>query len=154
MSSKALSRGESTGIFFDQQKEEELMKKLATLLSLCSLVFFTVACVTHEAKIQKSGARLLTQADLEAIFSNEVTFDFLTANQGRGSTTYKPDGTCKVSGNNFSDTGTYWIENGQYCSKWDNIRKSTTCQRWYKIGDQEFHQVDSAGNLSAKMYLK
>jgi hypothetical protein len=140
--------------FFFDQKEEELMKKLAVLLSLCSFIFFMVACVTHEAKIQESGARLLTQADLEEIFSNEVTFNFLTSSQRRGSTTYKPDGTCKVSGDRFSDTGIYWIENGQYCSKWDNIRKSTTCQRWYKIGDQEFHQVDSAGNLSAKMYLK
>jgi len=130
------------------------MKKWAALLSLCSFAFFMVACVTHEAKIQESGARLLAQADLEAIFSNEVTFDFLTSNQSRGSTTYKPDGTCKVIGNSFSDTGIYWIENGQYCSKWDTIRSSTKCQRWYKIGDQEFHQVDSAGNLAAKMYLK
>lgn len=44
------------------------MKKLAVLLSLCSFVFFMIACVTHEAKIQESGARLLTQADLEEIF--------------------------------------------------------------------------------------
>lgn len=130
------------------------MKKWAALLSLCSFVIFTVACVSHEAKIQESGARLLTQADLETIFSNEVTFDFLTSKHSRGSTTYKPDGTCKVSGNNFSDTGTYWIENGQYCSKWDTIRSSVECQRWYKVGDQEFHQVDSAGNMAAKMYLK
>lgn len=130
------------------------MKKWTALLSLCSLVIFTIACVPHEAKIQESGARLLTQADLEAIFSKEVTFNFLTSKQSRGETTYKPDGTCKVSGNNFSDTGTYWIENGQYCSKWDIIRSSVKCQRWYKVGDKEFHQVDSAGNMAAKMYLK
>ena len=130
------------------------MKTLAVILGLCSFVFFTAGCATHEVKIQESGARLLTQADLEAIFSNEVTFNYRTS-QSTGSTTYKPDGTCKVTSGSFSDTGTYWIENGQYCAKWDTIRAgSVRCQRWYKVGDKEFHQVDSTGNLTAKMNLK
>jgi hypothetical protein len=127
------------------------MKKMAALFVLCSILVFTISCATHEANIQQSGARLLTQADLEAIFSKNVTLFYQTS-QSSGSTTYKSDGTCAVISGTFSDTGTYWIENGQYCSKWKKGRGgSVTCQRWYQIADNEYHQIDSAGNLLAKM---
>ncbi len=47
------------------------MKRFAFLVASFSIVISIIACASHEAKIKQSGARLLSQSDLENIFSSE-----------------------------------------------------------------------------------
>ena len=130
------------------------MRKIAILSVLVFILILAAACgtTTHEVKIQESGALLLSQSDLETFFSKELNIRWVT-NKYNGTTIYRPDGTASVAGRGFSDTGTYWIEDGQYCSKWNNIRTNVKCNKWYKLSEKEYHQIDSSGQLVAKVYI-
>jgi hypothetical protein len=129
------------------------MKRFTFFVVSLSILICIVACASHEAKIQESGAKLLSQSDLENMFSEEITFRWTTS-KSSGITNYRPDGTADAEGTGFTNTGKYYIENGQYCSKWDKYRTNVKCWRWYQINDKEYHQVDSNGQLAAKMYVE
>jgi hypothetical protein len=131
------------------------MKKVFVLTIVICITIFSISCVTtsHETKLQEMNAKLMSQSDLETLFQNEIIFDYQT-NKSHGTTTYKPDGTCAVVGSGFSDTGKYWIENGQYCSTWDTYRTSVQCTKWYKTGENKFEQVLLNGTYNSKMVLK
>ena len=131
------------------------MKKLAILCVFCLLAFgFACATTTHEVKIQEAGARLMTQSDLEALFSKELnaTYD---SPRGKGTLGYTPDGTQVVDYGRSSDTGVYRFENGLFCSKWNTLRDGKElCARMYQVDEKEFHIVGPSGELSMKLFLK
>jgi hypothetical protein len=129
------------------------MKRFAFLVASFLILICFLACASHEAKIQESGAKILSQSDLENMFSKEIKFRWV-GSKTNGITIYKPDGTAEAEGRGFTNTGQYWIEDGQYCSKWDKYRTSVKCWRWYQINDKKYHQVDSNGKLVVKMYIE
>ena len=105
------------------------MKRFTFIVASFSILICIVACASHEAKIQQSGAKLLLQSDLENIFSKEITFRWTTS-RSSGITKYHPDGTADAEGRSSTNTGEYYIENGQYCSKWAKSRTTVSCWRW------------------------
>ena len=127
------------------------IKRLVIFPLACVVLIFVFGCVAHEASLQKSGAKLMTQSDLEKLFSEPLKIKYQTSSSS-GTTKYQPDGTCVVKSAKFYDTGKYWIKDGQYCSEWDTIRSGVKCNKWYKISDDEYHQVDANGNLAAKCW--
>lgn len=130
------------------------MQKLAILCVFCLLAFvFACTTTTHEVKIQEAGARLMTQADLEALFSKELNTSYVTP-RSKGTSKYLPNGTLTIDWGSGDDTGTYRLVNGQYCSKLDTIRKNERCVKVYQVGEKEFHFVGPSGELSSKVFIE
>jgi hypothetical protein len=122
------------------------MKRLSLLILIFLLSF--MGCVTHEVSIQEKGATLLSQDQLKNLFSETVTINYTMPS--KASQTFFPDGTTTIDIKGYkSDSGTYRLSNGQYCSTWQTIRKTEKCFKIYKIGD-EYHLVNKAGSLDSK----
>lgn len=130
------------------------MKRIAFDFMCVAFLVFLAACTAHEAKITEAGAKLLTQGDLEELLSKELDVSWATS-RGSGTMKYKPDGTVTMKGSGFSDTGTYWIEDGMHCRKWETIDGGKAgCAKWYRVSEKEYHIVREDGTLGGKMYLK
>ena len=72
------------------------MKRTAVFCMCSFFLVLAFGCATHEVKIQEQGARLMTQSDLEELFSKELNVSWVTS-RSSGTTTYYPDGTASLT---------------------------------------------------------
>ena len=130
------------------------MKTLIGFLLLFAFVLFAQGCATPEQQMKDSGAELLTQSELEELFSVDRTAR-IVANKGTTVTvSYSPGGSQKVTYAGGSDEGSYRFDNGMFCSKWNKIRDGKEkCGRFYKIDENEYVSVSSDGKNSIKIYF-
>jgi hypothetical protein len=67
-----------------------------------------------------------------------------------GVSTYAPDGSAKVTANfkaAKSDTGTWQIKDGQFCTTWKVLREGQEkCGTWTRLTDTSF--VDEGGTVA------
>ena len=131
------------------------MKKLklliVTLLFTFGFILALQGCVVHEKKLQESGATLLSQSDLEQLFSVKHNAQFTTSQGYSVTVTYYPDGTQEYEG----DTGKYRIKSGQMCSKWQGLRGGReNCYRLYKTGENNYDWVNLNGSYDSSMSIK
>ena len=61
---------------------------------------------------------------------------------------YFGDGTQTITvGSNFSDRGKWWIEEGNYCSQWDKIRKGEKgCFFFFHKSGDDYHYEQTDGS--------
>lgn len=126
-------------------------------------VFFVLAmgiallaggCSSHELNLRLSGAKMLDQSELEALFYADRSAEFPITG-GVATVTYFPDGRQAIDWGSGKDTGRFQIKDEEFCSTWSRLRKNEeSCSRIYKISDTEYEFVDSDGTSAAVMRLK
>jgi hypothetical protein len=130
------------------------MKKPTPLLLALWIAITISGCSSHEMQLRMSGARMLSQSELENLFHAEKTVEFPILGQV-AIVDYYPDGRQFIHWDNGTDTGTFRIENDWFCSTWSRLRNGEErCSRIYKISETEYEFVGSDGTSAAIMRLK
>jgi hypothetical protein len=130
------------------------MKKHRAFIVAVGIIIALYGCVTHELEIRMSGARMLSQGELEHLFYAERLADF-SSPEGAASVTYHSDGRQEIEWASGQDTGRFRIENEQFCSTWTKLRKGEeSCSKIYWISDKEYEFISSDGTYAATMRLR
>ncbi|KKL50043.1 hypothetical protein LCGC14_2309430, partial [marine sediment metagenome] len=111
------------------------MKKVFLFVALLGFIAMFISCAAvNEKTLKESGAKLLNQQDLIEFFKVERVGS-VKNKQGRSAEVYYfPDGTHTLKWPGGGDEGKYRLENGQFCSKWRDIRGGKEkCFRLYRI---------------------
>lgn len=128
--------------------------KTQTLFALAIAGAMIVFCGCAELQLYPSGAKSLNQTELELLFQTERAAEFLSSGT-HVSVTYFPDRRQECDWASGSDKGTYRINNDEFCSTWNRLRKGAeSCSKIYKIGENEFEFRSSDGVVHAIMRLK
>ena len=124
------------------------MKKTFLFITLLVFVLMLISCAMNEAKLKESGAKLLSQQDLIEFFKVERIGTGKNKQGKSGKIHYFPDGTQKLKYSGGGDEGKYRVENGQFCSKWKEIRGgSEQCYRIYRTGENKIMFVNLDGSV-------
>jgi len=119
------------------------MRKLTIIIFVISVIVILQGCAASPKELPEPEGTLLSQSELEELFKNECTYDYKTNSGEWGTQTHFPTGVqnlhWKVRGNSGNIAGTYTIENGQKCNKWDDPSLKVKCWEYYKISDKEYN---------------
>jgi len=120
-----------------------MRKFIFIIIALVAIVNF-LSCATSDKKLSKPEGILLSQSELEQLFSKGISFvrrSPTTQRNARVDT--RPDGTQSM---NWLDRdgkrigklmlGTYTIKNGQKC---DNFTGQEKCWKIYKISEERYY---------------
>ena len=111
-------------------------------------------CVSHELQLKMSGVRMLNQGELEELFYADRVVEF-SSPSGSATVTYHPDGRQEIEWNSGKDSGTFRIENEEFCSTWSRLRNGLeSCSRVYRIDLKEYEFISPDGTFAASMQLK
>jgi len=121
------------------------MRKLTVIILVLGVILSLQGCATFDKKLPETEGTLLTQSELEKLFSNEVTYS-LKSNKLRikvTETTFPSGEQILIWTSNTEtgkDIGTYRIINGQKCNKWENTDAGKErCWRVYKISETKYY---------------
>ncbi|MFO7706881.1 MAG: hypothetical protein R6V84_01825 [Desulfobacterales bacterium] len=111
-------------------------------------------CSLHELHLRRSGAQKLNQSELETLFHAKRTVEFPIL--GRVATVdYYPDGRQVIDWGSGNDTGTFRINEDEFCSTWSRLRNGEeSCSKIYRISETEYEFVGNDGTSAAIMRLK
>jgi hypothetical protein len=130
------------------------MKMPAPLMFVLGIAISFSGCSSHEVQLRLSGARMLSQSELETLFHAERTVEFPILGQV-ATVYYYPDGRQVIHWDNGTDSGTFRIKNEWFCSTWSRLRNGEeSCSKIYKISETEYEFVGSDGTSAAIMRLK
>jgi len=119
------------------------MRKIALIVLAIGVILILQGCATSQKEIPEPEGTLLSHRELEQLFKKECTFDYKSTSGEWGTETHYPTGETKVHwkvrGYSGRLTGTYTIENGQICNKWDDSPLHVKCHKFYKIGENIYH---------------
>lgn len=134
------------------------MRYLTALVLSVVIILFLQGCMTYDKDKTGPGSLLLSQNELERLFSQEKTF--ATDLQGNSvEITCYPDGTQKLVSRDsavmLEDTGTYTIRNGQKCDLWEKIYDAREqCLRYNFITKGRYYLVNPDGSSHAYITMK
>ena len=130
------------------------MKKHVLLVFALGLLVSCWGCSSHEFQLKRSGAKKLNQSELESLFYAERTAEFPIL--GKVATVdYFPDGRQIIDWGSGNDTGTFRINEDEFCSTWSRLRNGEeSCSTIYKISETEYEFIGSDGTSAAIMRLK
>ena len=119
------------------------MKKLTFIIVALGVILTFLSCATSDKKLPEPEGQLLTQIELEELYQNACIIYYTDKNDRNGIVTAFPTGlqiiAWKTPGMKGRDTGSFKIENGKKCDKWDTLPPSENqCWRFYKIGENEY----------------
>jgi len=130
------------------------MKMPTPLMFLLGIAISFSGCSSHEVQLRLSGARMLSQSELENLFHAERTVEFPILGQ-IAIVDYYPDRRQVIHWGSGTDTGIFRIENDWFCSTWSRLRNGEeSCSRIYKISETEYEFVGRDGTSVAIMRLK
>ncbi len=102
-------------------KTQHSLKNIPIVLLSSFTLLYLGGCVTAQQKALDSGLKPSTNTDLQSLFAEKRTAKFRnTQNGNTGIVDYLPDGSQLAVSKRKTYTGTYTIENNQYCSKMDH----------------------------------
>ncbi len=111
---------------------------------------FLFGCAENQAALEKSGAKPLTGAELQARFSKEVNTTWNT-DKNSGTFASRPDGTMSVDWGKGNDTGTWRIVGDTVCRKWKTIREGKElCFTLFKVGEGKYKLYDPDGSYRSE----
>ena len=129
------------------------MKKFFSLLMILLFVSTLTSCALTEESLKEAGAKLLGQEELVDFFSQDRVVTFSTQS-GSAKGYYFSDGIQKIKWQGGGDEGTYKIENGQFCSRWNATRGGKEeCYRIYHTEDNEYVWFKLDGSYDSKMVI-
>lgn len=119
------------------------MKKLTVIIVALGAILVFLSCATSDKKLPELESQLLTQIELEELYQNACIISYTDKKDTNGIITAFPTGmqiidwkTPDIKGR---DTGSFKIENGKKCDKWDTLPSSENqCWKYYKIGENEY----------------
>ena len=130
------------------------MKKPVMFALAVGILIALPGCASHELQLKLSGARMLDQGELEQLFYAERVVEF-SSPSGSATVTYHPDGRQDIEWNNGRDSGTFRIENEEFCSTWTRLRNGLeSCSKVYRIDATEYEFISPDGTFAASMRLK
>jgi hypothetical protein len=126
-----------------------ILPVVAVLLFITTLL----SCALTEQKIKDAGAELLSQQELVEFFNQERVVT-LSTSSGSAKGYYFPDGTQKIEWPGGGDKGSFKIENGLFCSKWNTKRSGQeACYRIYHTDDKEYVWFNLDGSYDSTMIV-
>lgn len=103
----------------------------------------------------------LTGAELRALLGGGANVEYESPrNGGKGTKAYKSDGTLEWRGKNllsgfeYTDTGTWYVEGDIWCEKAKTYPEAGGCHRYFQVGENSFEKWDSQGLVSRVRILK
>lgn len=134
------------------------MKSLTIWILSIVIILFFQGCMTYDKNKTGPGSLLLSQNELEQLFSRQKTFtaDF----QGkRVEVKCSPDGTQKLVSRDpeisFEDTGTYTIQNGKKCDVWQKSYEGREqCLRYNYVRSGRYYLVNPDGSFHAYITMQ
>ena len=134
------------------------MRYLTALVLSFVIIFFLQGCMTYDKNKTGPGSLLLSQNELERLFSQEKTF--ATDLQGKSvEITCYPDGTQKLlsrdSAEMLEDAGTYTIRNGQKCDLWKKTYGAVEkCLKYNFVSRGKYYLVNIDGSFHAYITIQ
>lgn len=134
------------------------MRYLTALVLSVVIILFLQGCMTYDKDKTGPGSLLLSQNELERLFSQEKTF--ATDLQGNSvEITCYPDGTQKLVSRDsavmLEDAGTYTIRNGQKCDLWEKIYSAMEqCLQYNYVARGRYYLVKQDGSSHAYITMK
>lgn len=132
-------------------KKNYLLTSLSTIAILVLVVLG--GCVTTKQRLIDSGLKPLTTEELEALFAEEKEASF-TTQKTSGTVKYYPDRTQKATWPGGNSGGTYFIEDGKFCSKLDIRAGAVKCTTWFKVNENTYTLVLDDGSKDASITFK
>lgn len=130
------------------------MKKRMTLAVAMGVWMALSGCISRELQLKMSDAKMLNQGELGQLFYADRMVEF-SSPDGSAAVTYHPDGRQEIEWNNGKDSGSFRIENEQFCSTWTKLRKGEeSCSKVYRIDEKEYEFISIDGTYAATMRLK
>jgi len=119
------------------------MKIFTFIIVAFGVILAFQSCATSDKKLPEPEGQLLTQIELEELFQNACIIYYTDKKDTNGIITAFPTGMqiidWKTPGIKGRDTGSFKIENGKKCDKWETLPPSENqCWRFYKIGENEY----------------
>ncbi|BBK42248.1 hypothetical protein STVA_22680 [Allostella vacuolata] len=104
-----------------------------------------------ELKQQNSNAKLMTGAELSALYPGAV-FEGNVPNFSSYVSTNRPDGSAEiVFANGRTDAGRWQVQGDRLCLQWGWINQGRqTCRPVYRLGEREFASVNDDGTMNPK----
>jgi len=126
------------------------MRKITFIIIALGVILSLQCCASVEKKFPEPEGQLLTQSELEQLYKHACVINYTDKKDRNGIITCFPTGMQIVDweGDNVQgrDTGSFTIEDGQKCDKWDTLPFSEKhCWKFYKIGEKEYRTVSSDG---------
>ncbi len=141
------------------------MKIIHTLMYAGILLLGACATMSPEAQIVANGGRKLSNADLTALVSKPLVYDFqfVQAAGVSGTVTVDPGGIVSVAYRNFqwdnkdvgTDSGNWRIDGETLCNKWkvtNNGRE--VCSYWYQTKENVYTTVRTTGQPGSYNVVK
>ncbi len=134
------------------------MRNLTVWIISIVILILLQGCMTYDRDKTGPGSLLLSQNELEQLFSRQKTF--ATEIQGkRVEVTCYPDGTQKLISLDpeisFEDTGTYTIRNGKKCDLWEKkYGVKEQCLRYNYVSSGRYYLVNPDGSFHAYITVK
>jgi hypothetical protein len=130
------------------------MKKRPLFFLILGVVVACYGCSSHELQLRFSGATSLNQSELEQLFYADRNVDF-SSSSGGASVRYFPDGRQEIEWSSGKDSGTFRIENEEFCSTWSRLRNGAeSCSKIYKISETVYEFIGSDGTSAGIMQIK
>jgi hypothetical protein len=119
------------------------MRKITFIIIALGVILSLQCCASVEKKLPEPEGQLLTQIELEELYQNACIIYYTDKKDKNGIITAFPTGmqiiSWKTPGMKGRDTGSFKIENGKKCDKWDTLPPSENqCWKFYKIGENEY----------------
>lgn len=129
------------------------MKKLsqkhtvvATFIFISSFLILFSGCVTGKQKMLNDGYKPLTNQELNALFSKNLTMRWTLQSMEQGNVEMSPDKTAIISHAGGIDDGIWAAENDRLCISWKRFRGGgKECNTFFKIGDKKYKVFRPSG---------
>ena len=134
------------------------MKSLTVWILSIVIILLFQGCMTYDKDKTGPGSLLLSQNELEQLFSRQKTFAADLQGNSVEITCY-PDGTQKLvsrdSADMSEDAGTYTIRNGQKCDLWKKTYDAREkCLKFNFVSSGRYYLVTPDGSLHAYITMK
>lgn len=116
-------------------------------------VLFLGGCVTAKQKLLDAGMQPLSNSDLQSLFAEQKNATF-TNQKSSGTVKYFPDGRQEATWQGGSGGGTFYIKDGEFCSKMDFRKGEVKCTTWFKVDEKTYELIRADGSKDATLIFQ
>jgi hypothetical protein len=127
------------------------MNKLTVIIIMILIILSLNCFATSDKKPFEPEGIMLSQSELEQLFSNKITFD-AQLKDATVEVTCFPNGTMEVNYGGVKSSGTYRIINGKKCQKIEFGKEY--CLIYYKMSENKYCVLNDDGSFHAYTTIK
>lgn len=121
-------------------------------MALAVVAFSIAGCQTYQQKLDESGMKKLSGADLQSMLGGGYSIRFKTR-RAEGTAHYNPDGSATGEWSGSTHKGSWRVEGDAYCTKWDGSSQER-CYQLYENKPSNFTAVNSDGSYKGEFIAK